>query len=64
MTFPPILRSRPCLVVGMPILWASLILRPLIPIALFQENESPGMFFIVLKLSVTYSFFLEFFVSF
>ena len=41
---PPILRSNPCLVVGMPVFLATLVLKPLMPIARFNENDNPGIF--------------------
>ncbi len=40
----PILRSRPCLVIGMPVARAIFCLAPVMPIARFQENERPGIF--------------------
>ena len=39
----PILRSNPCLVVGMPILLATFVFKPLIPTARFSENDNPFM---------------------
>mgnify|MGYP006910062145 CR=1 FL=1 len=37
----PTLRSKPCLVVGIPVLRAKLCFAPEIPTALFHENENP-----------------------
>ena len=47
----PTLRSRPCLVVGIPTLRATLVFNPLIPTARFSENDNPFMILMV-KLSV------------
>ena len=44
----PILRSRPCLVMGMPVARAIFCLAPVMPIARFQENERPGIFMVIL----------------
>ena len=41
---PPILRSKPCLVVGIPTLRAILVFKPLMPNALLRENDNPGIF--------------------
>ena len=40
----PILRSKPSLVVGMPVLRATFVFKPLIPTARFSENDNPFMF--------------------
>lgn len=42
-TNPPILRSNPSLVVGMPVLRATFVFKPLIPTARFSENDNPFM---------------------
>ena len=47
-TLCPILRSRPCLVVGMPVLRAIFVFKPLIPTARFSENDNPFMFVILI----------------
>ena len=39
----PILRSKPSLVVGMPVLRATFVFKPLIPTARFSENDNPFM---------------------
>lgn len=44
---PPILRSSPCLVVGMPVFLATLVFKPLMPIARFNENDNPGIFIVL-----------------
>ena len=40
----PILRSRPCFVVGTPTARATLVFRPEIPTARLSEKLSPGIF--------------------
>lgn len=40
----PILRSRPCLVMGMPVARAIFYLACMMPMARFQENVRPGIF--------------------
>ena len=40
----PILRSRPCLVVGIPTARATLVFKPEIPTARLSEKLSPGIF--------------------
>ena len=42
-TLCPILRSNPSLVVGMPVLRATFVFKPLIPTARFSENDNPFM---------------------
>jgi amino acid permease len=37
----PTLRSKPNLVVGMPVLLATFVFKPLIPTARFSENDNP-----------------------
>lgn len=39
----PILRSKPSLVVGMPVMRATFVFKPLIPTARFSENVNPFM---------------------
>ena len=39
----PTLRSRPCFVVGMPTFRATLVFKPLIPTARFNEKDKPFM---------------------
>lgn len=39
----PSLRSKPSLVVGMPVLRATFVFKPLIPTARFSENDNPFM---------------------
>ena len=41
---PPILRSNPCLVVGIPTARATLVFKPEIPTARLSEKLSPGIF--------------------
>ena len=40
----PILRSRPCLVVGIPTARATLVFKPEIPTARLSEKLNPGIF--------------------
>ena len=40
---PPILRSKPCLVVGIPTARATLVFKPEIPTARLSEKLSPGI---------------------
>jgi hypothetical protein len=40
----PIFLSKPPVVVGIPVLLATLLRRPLIPVSLFQEKENPKLF--------------------
>ena len=44
----PILRSKPSLVIGMPVLRATFVFKPLIPTARFSENDNPFMFVILI----------------
>ncbi len=43
----PSLRSKPSLVVGMPVLRATFVFKPLIPTARFSENDNPFMILMV-----------------
>ena len=43
----PILRSRPCFVVGIPTARATLVFKPEIPTARLSEKLSPGIFAII-----------------
>ena len=45
-TAPPILRSNPCLVVGMPVFLDIFCFTAVTPIALLSEKLSPGIFII------------------
>ena len=51
---PPILRSKPCLVVGIPTLRAILPFKALIPTARLSENDNPGIFITTLSYTKTY----------
>ena len=62
-TVCPTLRSRPCLVVGIPVLRASLFFRPLMPTARFKENVTPLIVYMLIRLQ-RYCFFLTFAKSF
>ena len=48
MIAPPILRSNPCLVVGMPTARATLVFSPEMPTARFSEKLSPGILAIII----------------
>ena len=52
----PILRSRPCLDIGMPVARAIFCLACVIPNARFQENERPGIF-----MAISFTTFVELF---
>ena len=52
---PPILRSRPCLVVGIPTVRATFVFKPEIPTARLSEKLSPGIFAIIVLVSVEYN---------
>lgn len=41
---PPILRSNPCLVVGMPVFLEIFCFTALTPTALLSEKDKPGIF--------------------
>lgn len=43
----PTLRSKPCLVVGMPVLRAIFCLTAVMPTALLREKLNPGIFILV-----------------
>ena len=45
----PILRSRPCLVVGIPTARATLVFKPEIPTARLSEKLSPGILAIIVS---------------
>lgn len=49
---PPILRSKPCLVVGIPVALATFPLAALMPTARFNENENPNFISYNLKLLI------------
>ena len=49
---PPILRSRPCLVVGIPTARATLVFKPEMPTARLSEKLSPGIFAIIVLFRV------------
>lgn len=48
-TADPILRSRPCLVNGMPVVLAIFCLTFVMPTALLSEKESPGIFVMIIS---------------
>ena len=50
-TAAPIFRSRPCFVIGIPVVLAIFCLTFVIPTALLSENESPGIFVITISFS-------------
>ena len=50
-TAPPILRSRPSFVIGIPVALAIFCLTFVIPTALLSEKESPGIFVITISFS-------------
>ena len=52
MIAPPILRSRPCLVVGIPVARATFVFKPEMPTARLSEKLSPGIFAIIVLFSV------------
>ena len=54
-THCPSLRSKPSLVVGMPVLRATFVFKPLIPIARFSENDNPFMILMVKLLVFRYT---------
>ena len=46
---PPILRSKPCLVVGIPTARATLVFKPEMPTARLSEKLSPGILAIIVS---------------
>lgn len=50
-TADPILRSKPCFVIGIPVVLAIFCLIFVIPTALFIEKESPGIFVLTISFS-------------
>ena len=50
----PIFLSSPPFVVGIPVFWAMDCLMPVIPIALFNENDNPFVSFIAFSLNMVY----------
>lgn len=64
MTVAPTFLSIPCLVVGTPVFFATFCFNAVIPMALFRENDNPGIFMSIYLLYCFLNFLTLLIISF